>query len=508
MEKPRPDDTAFVRVRFAPSPTGFLHIGSLRTALFTYLIARANHGSCILRIEDTDQQREVEGATESLIDILRWVGIEFDEGPHVGGAYGPYVQTQRLDKYREHAEMLLEKGEVYRCFCTPERLEQMRAEQAARKAPPQYDRRCRDLSRADIEKRLRDGERYVIRQKMPLSGEVTVYDELRGPITFQASALDDHVLIKSNGVPTYQFANVVDDHLMRISHVTRAEEWLASFPKNVLLYRAFGWEPPKFIHYPVILNAKGGKLSKRQGDVMVEDYRDKGYLPEALINFCVLLGWHPSEDNEIFSMAELKKVFTVQRIGTSAAIFDIAKLDYFNGYYIRRKVLDEILSLCLPYFEKAGLVARTDDGRYEICASGKQVDAGYLKGVLALEQDRIKTLSEATDLAGIFFVRELEYEPSLLLWKKMTQAEATENLRALRDLVTGIGESEWSTSSIEEKITGYLKAGDRNVGSYLWPFRVALTGRKASPGAFEVAAVLGKQETLARIDRAVSLLCG
>lgn len=506
MEKLISDDIAPVRVRFAPSPTGFLHIGSLRTALFTYLIARAAHGSCILRIEDTDQQREVEGATESLIEILRWVGIDFDEGPHVGGAYGPYIQTQRLDKYKEHAEVLLKKGEVYRCFCTSERLEEMRADQMARKAPPRYDRRCRDLSEAEIEGRLQAGERYVIRQKMPLAGDVTVHDELRGDITFPASTLDDHVLVKSNGVPTYQFANVVDDHLMKISHVTRAEEWLASFPKNVLLYRAFGWEPPKFIHYSVILNAKGGKLSKRQGDVMVEDYRDKGYLSEALINFCVLLGWHPSDDNEIFSMAELEKSFTAERIGTSAAIFDIAKLDYFNGYYIRRKTLDELVALCLPYFEKAGLVRAADDGRYEICASGKRVDSAYLKGVLALEQDRIKTLSESTDLAGIFFVGEPEYDASLLIWKKMTGSEAAENLRALRELVAVIPEGEWGTSSIEATITDYIKVGDRNVGNHLWPFRVALTGRKASPGAFEVASVLGKEETLLRVDRALSLL--
>lgn len=506
MKDPESTSSVPVRVRFAPSPTGFLHIGSLRTALFTYLIARAAHGACILRIEDTDQQREVEGATERLIDILRWIGIDFDEGPHIGGSYGPYIQTQRLDKYREHADLLLEKGEAYRCFCTPERLEEMRAEQVSRKAPPQYDRRCRDLPAAEVRERLDAGVRCVIRQKMPLAGEVTVFDELRGRIVFPASTLDDHVLIKSNGVPTYQFANVVDDHLMEITHVTRAEEWLASFPKNVLLYRAFGWDAPKFIHYSVILNKSGGKLSKRHGDVMVEDYRDKGYLPEALINFCVLLGWHPREDNEIFSMAELEKVFAVERIGTSPAIFDVAKLDYFNGYYIRRKSLDELVDLCLPYFEKAGLVARIDTGEIEICASRKRVDRDYLKGVLALEQDRIKTLSESTDLAGIFFVDKPDYDPSLLLWKKMTGTEAGQNLRAMRDLVAVIAEKEWSTQVIEARITGFLKEGDLNVGNYLWPFRVALTGRKASPGAFEVAAVLGRDETLLRVDRAISSL--
>ncbi len=395
---------------------------------------------------------------------------------------------------------------MYRCFCTTERLEEMRAEQMARKAPPQYDRRCRDLPEEEVQNRLQSGERFVIRQKMPLTGEVTVYDELRGEITFPASTLDDHVLIKSNGVPTYQFANVVDDHLMEITHITRAEEWLSSFPKNVLLYRAFGWDTPKFIHYPVILNKSGGKLSKRHGDVMVEDYRDKGYLPEGLINFCVLLGWHPSEDNEIFSMAELEKVFTVERIGTSAAIFDIAKLDYFNGYYVRRKTLDELLALCLPYFEDAGLIKRADEGKYEICANRKLVDAAYLKGVLSLEQDRIKILSEVTDLAGIFFVGEPDYDASLLIWKKMTRVEARENLQALRELVAAIPGQEWNKPFIEEKITGYLKAGDLNVGNNLWPFRVALTGRKASPGAFEVAAVLGKEETISRVDRAISFL--
>ena len=382
----------------------------------------------------------------------------------------------------------------------------MRAEQMSRKAPPQYDRRCRDLPEAEVDRRIVSGERFVIRQKMPLSGDVTVYDELRGEITFPASTLDDHVLIKSNGVPTYQFANVVDDHLMEITHVTRAEEWLSSFPKNVLLYRAFGWDAPKFIHYPVILNKGGGKLSKRQGDVMVEEYRDKGYLPEALINFCVLLGWHPKEDNEIFSMTDLEKVFTVERIGTSAAIFDIAKLDYFNGYYIRRKTLDDLLDLCLPYFEGAGLVRRASGGRLRFCASGKTVDAAYLKGVLALEQDRIKKLSEVTDLAGIFFVGDLEYDPSILIWKKMTAIEAGENLQALRGLIGAIPGEEWTQSFIEERITAYLKAGDLNVGNYLWPLRVALTGRKASPGVFEVAGVLGKEETMRRVDRAIALL--
>ncbi len=493
-----------VRVRFAPSPTGFLHIGSLRTALFTYLIAKAGGGSCILRIEDTDQKREVEGAVESLIDILAWVGITFDEGPHVGGSYGPYIQTERLDTYAAHAAVLLEKKAVYRCFCTAERLEKMRAEQSAKKMAPQYDRRCRDLTDEEVKRRLDAGEPCVVRQKMPLEGEVTVRDELRGEIRFKAASLDDHVLIKSNGVPTYQFANVVDDHLMEITHVTRAEEWLPSFPKNVLLYRAFGWEMPRFIHYPVILSKKGGKLSKRHGDVMVEEYRDHGYLPEALVNFCVLLGWHPKGDNEILSMEELKKTFHIEGIGTSGAVFDTDKLDYFNGYYIRQKSLDDLLLLSLPYFEKAGLIRPLPGDRFEIPGSGKIVDRRYVKGVLALEQDRIKRLSEVTDLAGIFMVGDLEYDPGLLLWKKMTPEDAGTSLRMLTDLLDGVPEANWTKGTLEERVMDHIKARDLNVGTCLWPFRVALTGRKASPGAFEVAEVLGKEETLRRMRKALS----
>jgi glutamyl-tRNA synthetase len=495
-----------IRVRFAPSPTGFLHIGSLRTALFTYLLAKAGGGSCILRIEDTDQKREVEGATESLIDILKWVGIEFDEGPHVGGNYGPYIQTQRLGIYEKYGRQLLEKGNAYRCFCTAERLEQMRAEQVAAKMAPRYDGKCRNLSEAEVKQKMESGEKFVIRQKMPLAGDIVVHDALRGDITFSAHILDDHVLIKSNGVPTYQFASVVDDHLMEITHVTRAEEWLPSFPKNVLLYKAFDWEPPEFVHYPVILNKGGGKLSKRHGDVMVEDYRKNGYLPEALVNFCVLLGWNPKNDNELLSMEELKNVFSVQGMGTSGAVFDIDKLDYFNGYYIRQKSLDGLLDLSLPYLQEAGLVQPAGDGKFEICASGRVVDRAYMKAVLQLEQERIKKVSQVTDLAGIFFSDAPSYEPEILVWKKMTAEEALSSLKTVKSLMTDVADSGWTHKGIEEVMACYIESNKVPAGNYLWPFRVALTGRKASPGVFEVAEILGKQECLSRIEKAISLL--
>ena len=280
-----------VRTRFGPSPTGFLHIGGLRTVLFDFLFTKSQGGKLILRIEDTDQKREVEGAAEKLIDILSWVGIKFDEGLNIGGKYGPYIQSQRLDIYKKHIEELLKLNGAYQCFCTPERLTKMREDQQKKKLPPKYDRACRDLSEDEVNKKIKAGEKFVIRQKLPLEGEIKVYDKLKGEIKFKAKDLDDHVLIKSSGIPTYQFANVVDDHEMEITHVLRGDEWIASFPKNILLYEAFGWKPPKFIHLPLVLDKNGGKLSKRQGDVAVEYFREKGYLPEALINFCALLGW-------------------------------------------------------------------------------------------------------------------------------------------------------------------------------------------------------------------------
>lgn len=487
-----------IRTRFAPSPTGYLHIGSLRTVLFAYLIAKAeggDDGKLILRIEDTDQKREVPGAVDNLIEIINWVGIKFDEGPHIGGNFGPYVQSQRIEIYREYTQKLLETGQAYRCFCSPERLQKMREEQQANKLPPRYDRCCRDLSDDEINEKLNKGEKYVIRQKMPLEGDVKVIDELRGEITFKAEDLEDHVLVKSDGMPTYQFANVVDDHLMEITHVLRGEEWIPSFPKNVLLYKIFGWEPPKFVHLPLTLNKGGGKLSKRQGDVSVEDYKIKGYLPEALINFSALSGWHPKGDNEIFSLKEVEKEFKIKDMGTSPAIFDIEKLDYLNGYYIRQKSLDELVELCKPYLED-NLEKSSEDYK-------KSND--FIKKVVGVEQERLKKLSEIGELTEFFFVDNLEYDASLLAWKKMSVEEAKNNLSALKKILDDIEEKDWQEKKIEEKIIGYLQKNNLKVGEYLWPMRVALTGRKASPGPFEVAAILGKKESLERIDRAVNV---
>lgn len=468
-----------IRLRFAPSPTGFLHVGNLRTALFGYLLSKSLNGDFILRLEDTDQKREVTGALESLIKIMDWIGIKFSEGPHLGGDFGPYIQTERLAIYHDLSEQLIKEGKAYRCFCTSERLDAMRENQQAQKLAPRYDRACRDLSPEESEIKMIAGEKFVIRQKMPLDGEVKVFDELRGEIIFSAADLDDQVLIKSDGVPTYQFANIVDDHLMEITHVTRGDEWIPSFPKNVLLYDAFGWTAPKFFHLPLILNKGGGKLSKRQGDVFVEDYRAKGYLPEAIVNFCALLGWHPKSDQEFFTLQELEKEFSVSGMGVSPAVFDLEKLDFYNSYYLRQKTNQELLELCRHYLPN-------------------NFEEDFLLGVVSLAKDRLKKISDITELSGFFF--ELpNYDSSLLVWKTLSVSDSISNLRELKVILENKS-FVWNKESLEELVFSWIKENDKKNGDYLWPLRVALSGEKNSPSPFEIAAVLGREESLNRIN--------
>lgn len=487
-----------IRLRFPPSPTGFLHIGSLRTVLFNYIIAKKLNGKLILRIEDTDQKREVAGAVEGLLDIMDWCGIKFDEGPHVGGDFGPYIQSERLDIYKKHIEDLVFNNKAYYCFCSVERLQKMREEQQAQKKAPKYDRRCRDLPDEIVKSKIKTGEKYVVRQKMPLAGEVKVNDELRGEIKFLAEDLEDQVLLKRDGFPTYQLANVVDDHLMEISHVLRGEEWIPSFPKNILLYRDFGWQPPLFVHLALSLNKDGGKLSKRQGDVAVEDYRRKGYLPEALINFSVLQGWHPKDDNEILSLDEVIEKFEIKDMKTHGAIFDLGKLDYFNGYYIRQKSLDELSELCRPFLEENLKLAKKEHKK----------TSKFTQKIVKLEQERLKKLSEIEDLTKFFFLEpeELNYEKSLLIWKNLTNIEVKTYLEKVYVNLQAISEENWTNNSIETLLIAYIKKENEKVGNFLWPMRVALSGEKASPSPFDIADVLGKEETLERIKRAIKKL--
>jgi glutamyl-tRNA synthetase len=485
-----------IRLRFAPSPTGYLHIGSLRTALFNYLAVKNLGGDLILRIEDTDEKREVAGATEQLIAILDWLNIKFDEGPHLDGKFGPYLQSQRQSIYKKYAEELLKKDGAYYCFCSEEDLEKMRARQVKKKLPPHYDRTCRNLTKAEAENKINNGQKFSIRQKLPLTGEVNVKDELRGEIRFKAENLDDHILIKSNGVPTYQFASVVDDHLMEISHVLRGDEWISSFPKNILLYKSFGWKPPQFVHIPLILNKEGGgKLSKRQGDVTVESYKEKGYLPEALLNFCALLGWHPKGENEILNISELIKEFKINDIGINPAIFDLIKLDYFNGYYIRQKNTDEISKMCEPYLKD--LLNKTGE---------KRKTEEYIRQVVRLEQERLKKLEDIAEATSYFFIDNFDYKGEMLIWKNNTASAIKNNLEKIYELLEKVPADIWTKHSTKDMVVGHIENSGGKTGDYLWPLRVALTGRKGSPGPFEVAEVLGKEESLKRIKRGIGRL--
>ncbi|MFA4941680.1 MAG: glutamate--tRNA ligase [Patescibacteria group bacterium] len=479
-----------IRTRFAPSPTGFLHIGSLRTALYSYLLAQKNGGDFILRLEDTDMKRFVEGASEAIYNGLKWAGIKYSEGPDVGGDFGPYVQSQRLEIYKKYALELVDKGLAYYCFCDSKTLEEMRQEQTAKKQAPKYDRRCLKLSKEEIAQKLSDNTPFVIRMKMPTDRVVEIDDLVWGKVSYNTNDLDDQVLLKSDGYPTYHLAVVVDDHLMKISHVTRTEEWLPSTPKHILLYEYFGWEAPKWAHLPLLLNTDRTKMSKRKGDVAVEDYIKKGYLPEAMINYLAFLGWNPGTEKEIYSMEELIKDFDLKKIHKAGAVFDIEKLDYLNGYYIRQKSLDELMKLCKSFLAK------------EWEAKGEE----YIKKVIALEQERLKKLSDISEAIEFFFADELKYEPELLIWKKLTAEQIKKNLEEVSEQLEKIPEKNWVNDSLEEAMITYIKAKELKTGDYLWPMRVALTGRKASPSPFDVAEVLGKEESLKRIKFAMNLL--
>ena len=361
-----------VRVRFAPSPTGYLHIGGLRTALYNYLFARHTGGTFILRIEDTDRTRIVPDAMENLIHTLQKLDITFDEGPIIGGNYGPYIQSERLDLYKKEAQKLLDAGFAYRCFCTPETLAQMRAEQQAKGEFVKYDRRCLNLTPAEIEAKLAKGEPYVLRLKMPEKRIFRFNDIIRGEVEMDSAQSDDQVLIKSDGYPTYHLASVVDDHYMDISYVIRGEEWLSSMPKHLWLYECFGWTPPQWVHLPLILNPDRTKLSKRMNDVAVEDYLERGYLKEAIINFVALLGWHSADNREIFSLEELCQEFTLERVNKSGAIFDLNKLNWMNGWYLRNLPLDTIVERSKPYFEKEHLAIPDSDKLTKIVATARE----------------------------------------------------------------------------------------------------------------------------------------
>lgn len=478
-----------VRTRFAPSPTGYMHIGNLRTALFTYIIAKKNGGDFILRIEDTDQGRYVEGATEVIYKTLRDCGLNWDEGPDIGGPVGPYIQSERMGMFKKYAVELVEKGEAYYCFCDKERLEEVKAIQEASGIMPMYDRHCRDLSKEEVQAKLDAGIPYVIRQKVPLDGEVTFHDELYGDITVPCSTLDDQILIKTDGMPTYNFANVVDDHLMGITHVVRGNEYLASAPKYNLLYNAFGWEIPKYIHVEHIMKDKTHKLSKRDGDASYQDLMEKGYLTPAVLNYIALLGWAPKGEQEIFTLEELIEEFDISGLSKAPAIFDSAKLKAFNGEYIRKLSVDEYLEHALPYIRQA--VKRED------------VD---VKKIAQLLQPRTELFTEIPE--QIDFIDALpEYENALYCHKKMKTNEEN-SLESLKDILPVLeGISDWTEENLHEALFKLIEEKGVKNGIILWPLRVAVSGKSFTPGGgIELCAILGKDESIARIKKGIEKL--
>ncbi|MBA2596472.1 MAG: glutamate--tRNA ligase [Chloroflexia bacterium] len=494
-----------VRVRFAPSPTGLLHVGGARTALFNWLLAHGQarregrDGAFLLRIEDTDRNRYVPGAEQGIVDILGWFGLVWDEGPDAGGPRGPYRQSERTDLYREHAALLLERGHAYRCFCTPERLQRVRDEQTARKQPPGYDRLCRDLTLEQIEAYVTAATPYVVRFRMPLDGETPVYDLLRGEMVFQNVNLEDLVLLKSDGYPTYHLANVVDDHLMEISDILRGEEWIPTAPVHVRLYAAFGWEAPRFAHLPLILAPGGGKLSKRHGSTAMEEFRAQGYLPEALMNYLALLGWRFDGSTEMFSKEDLMAKFTLERVNASPGTFDYNKLRWFNQHYINHVLtLDDLTLRVMPFLAEAGLIAPGS-------SSPEHLEFSRVRPVVALLKDRLETLADAPDLMGYFFQPDLEpYDPALLVPKKMSRDDALAALDAVAAVLPDTDlENEEAT---EARFRALADTLGLKPGSLFMPVRVAVTGRTQSPGLFGTLRVIGAERVQSRIAMAIKRL--
>ena len=479
-----------VRTRFAPSPTGFMHLGGLRTALYEYLFAKKNHGKFILRIEDTDQERYVEGATEVIYDTLRGCGIVWDEGPDIGGDYGPYIQSERKAEYLPYAKQLIRSGHAYYCFCTKEELDARRQAAEARGETFKYDKHCLHLSPEEIQAKLDAGTPYVIRMNAPTEGVSTYHDLVFGDMSFPNSdTMDDMVLIKQDGMPTYNFANVIDDHLMNITHVIRGMEYLSSTPRYNFLYEAFGWEIPQYIHLPTVMRDATHKLSKRDGDAYYSDFIDKGYLKEALINYLALVGWNPGDDREFFTMDELIEVFDVSRLNKSPGIFDIDKLTWFNAEYIRRMSPEKYLETVTPWFDQA--------------LQGRGID---YRRLAELMQARTEVFGRVPDM--VRFLAELpEYDISLFENKKQkssleTSAEALPFCRTILSEVP-----DWQETALHDAlIPAIAEAGKKNA-TVLWPLRIALSGQLSTPGgAFEIAYLLGRQESLRRIDLAIEKL--
>jgi glutamyl-tRNA synthetase len=480
-----------VRVRIAPSPTGYFHIGSARTALFNWLFARRHGGKFIVRVEDTDRARYNAEAVADLTASLRWLGLDWDEGPEVGGNYGPYVQSERLPLYQEHADWLVKQGHAYRCYCSPERLAALRQEQRQKKLDVGYDRHCRTLTAAQRAEYESQGITPVIRLVVPEEGQTSFHDVVYGTIAVENHTLEDLVLLKSDGFPTYHLAVVVDDHLMEISHIMRGDEWLPTVPNRIVLYNAFGWEIPVYAHLPLILAPTGkGKLSKRHGGVEVRDFRRQGYLPEAMVNYLARVGWSYDDKTEIFSREELIRYFDLSGINKSPARFSYERLEWMNGYYIRQLEVSDLAERLAPFLVEAGLSATAAD----------------LMPIVPLIRERLKTLSDVVEWTDFFFQQEIEYDAAMLIGKKMDAASSLAALQRAREALAAL--PRFDVESIETALRSLATNLELKVGQLLGTIRVAVSGKHVAPPLFETLAILGRERTLARIDQGIEALTG
>jgi glutamyl-tRNA synthetase len=486
-----------VRVRFAPSPTGRFHIGGARTALYNYLLARQTGGSFVLRIEDTDQSRFDPDAQKEIMESLQWLNLGWDEGPDVGGPFAPYRQSERLSIYHDLIEELIDRGSAYYCFCSPERLNRVRSEQQKQKLPPRYDGHCRLLSPKDAAARVKDGESHVVRFKTPKEGKTTAVDLLRDPIVVENINIDDYILLKSDGMPVYHLAAIADDHLMQISHVFRGSEWLPTFPLHVLIYQAFEWEQPTWIHLSLFLNPTGkGKLSKRHAmdpksgikSVYTLDLRELGYLPEAVNNWCALMGWSYDDHTEIFPMGDLIEKFSLDKLSASPAAVNFSKLDHFNGIYIRDLSLKELGERVLPFLENAGY----------------QVEDKLLESIVPLIQERIRTLDEVVDMAGFFFQDTIHPDPALLIGKEMNASDSAMAAERAYEVIESLPSMD--SDPLERALRALAVELDLKVGQLFGILRIAITGQRVSPPLIESMEVIGKTKVLDRIQKAIDIL--
>ncbi|MEK7541067.1 MAG: glutamate--tRNA ligase [Patescibacteria group bacterium] len=487
-----------VRVRIAPSPTGALHVGTARSALFNYLFAKKNKGSFVLRIEDTDIERSDLKWTQEIIEELKWLGIQWDEGPDIDGQYGPYKQSQRLDIYEKYLKQLLDENKSYYCFCSEDELEAMRQEQMARGVTPHYKGKCANLSKEEAEKFLKQGKLSVIRFRIT-NKKIKFTDLVRGEVEFDAGLLGDIIIAKNSKTPLYNFSVAVDDHEMQISHVIRGEDHISNTPKQILMQEALGFDQPIYAHLPLILAPDRTKLSKRHGAVSVAEYREQGYLPEAIVNFMALLGWNPGTEKEAFTLSQLVKEFSIEKVQKAGAVFNIQRLDFINGFYIREKAIEKLTELCKPYLKEAGLLV------------AGQISDSKLEKIIEVSKTRMKKLSDIVLLSDFFFKDKLNYDKDLLQWQKIGDEATKESLLFSEKILSEI--KEWEIKNLEKELflasekfnleKGYQ---EKNKGYLLWPLRVALSGRQASASPFEIADILGKEKTLKRISDAIKLI--